>query len=81
MSAPCDACPLEVRGLYATAHNAVLAFEAAMKGDGDASRAIRKMRELKDAVEVFRPIVEAHFAECHPSNSFGPKSGHTVRLS
>lgn len=66
----CPACPLEVRGLYAAAHNAVLAFERALRGEGDAERAVRKLAELKDAVAKMTPIVEAHFADPAHSKIF-----------
>jgi len=58
----CIACPVEVRDLYATAHNATLAFEAALSGHGDSARAVRKLRELKESVERMKPIVEVHFS-------------------
>lgn len=59
----CAACAVEVRGLYATGHNALLAFDAAQGGHGDWSRFYREMEELRDAVAKMAPIVGAHFAD------------------
>jgi hypothetical protein len=70
MTDACPACPVEVRGLYAAAHNAVGAFERAMSGTGDAERAVRKLAELRDAVAKMKPIVEAHFADPAHSKIF-----------
>ncbi len=54
----CDACPVEVRGLYAAAHNAHGAWS---RGDSP-SRIAHKMDELAHAIARIAPIVEAHFA-------------------
>ena len=64
----CPACPVEVRGLHATAHNAVGAFEAAAKGHGDWSRVYRKMAELAEAVGDFQPVMDGHFARAAHSH-------------
>jgi hypothetical protein len=69
VSPPCPACPVGVRGLHATAHNAVGAFEAAAKGHGDWERAYRKMAELAEAVRSFQPVVDGHFDR--PAHSHG----------
>ena len=53
----CSACPVEVRGLYATAANAFGAWD---RGD-DPSRVARKMAELNEALELIKPIIDAHF--------------------
>lgn len=53
----CSACPVEVRGLYASAANA---FGAWSRHD-DPSRVARKMQELSEALDLIKPIVEAHF--------------------
>ncbi len=66
---PCIACPALVRSLHATAHNAVGAWEAAVKGHGDWQRAYRKMSELMQAVEGFQPVIDGHFAD--PLHSHG----------
>ena len=70
----CPACPVEVRGLYASAHNAVLAVEAAQGEMGSWERAFRKMAELKSAVEAMQPIVDKHFEDRSHWN--GPQSRH-----
>jgi hypothetical protein len=72
----CIACPIEVRGLGAVAHNAVCAFEAAASGSGSWERAARKMAELRRAVDEWRPIVEAHFADPMHSHGRPPTTGH-----
>lgn len=68
-SPPCPACPVEIRSLHATAHNAIGAFEAAAKGHGNWSRAYRKMAELAQVVREFQPVVDGHFAR--PAHSHG----------
>lgn len=55
----CLACPVEVRGLYAAAHNALGAYQRGDLGD----RVGRKMAELADALARIAPHVEQHFAE------------------
>jgi len=57
----CIACPVEVRGLYATAANMVIAVQMVLSGDCGPERAGRKLLELQEAVEKMRPIVEEHF--------------------
>lgn len=54
----CAACPVEVRGLYAAAHNALGAWRRGDRLD----RVTHKMDELADALTRLAPIVEAHFA-------------------
>jgi len=66
----CPACPILVRDLHATAHNALNAIDAALRGDGDWSRAKRKIEGLRASVKAFQPTVDAHFADrahSHPS--------------
>ena len=58
----CPACPVVVRGLYAAAHNAVGSFERMMASGESADRTIRKMQELRRAVERFRFVVDHHFS-------------------
>lgn len=62
-SEPCVWCPMEIRSLHATAHNAVGAFFAAVDGTGSWERAGRKMAELRQAVEHTRVGLDAHFAD------------------
>lgn len=57
----CMACPLEVRGLYATAANMVITVQMVLQGQCDPERAARKLLELQEAVEKMRPIMEEHF--------------------
>lgn len=58
---PCTACPVEVRGLYASAHNALGAWKRGDKPD----RVRHKMDELADAIALLAPLVDAHFREMH----------------
>lgn len=53
----CAACPAEVRGLYAAAHNALGAWK---RGD-HLDRVKHKMDELADALTCIEPIVKDHF--------------------
>lgn len=73
MADECMACPVEVRALYAAAHNAVGAIDRALQGHGDRARAIRKLYELKEEVERFKPIVERHFAQCRDGQLLASK--------
>lgn len=57
----CSWCPVEVRALFATAHNAVLALDMARAGVGDFERAWRKLAELRETVHVVQPLLDAHF--------------------
>lgn len=59
---PCPACPVEVRGLHAAASNAVGSVERWLTGEEDYERALRKIRQLKTAVDTMQTIVDAHFA-------------------
>lgn len=60
-SAPCPACPLEVRGLYAVAKNLLNLL------DGDPQRRARKLperiAEFREAVAALGPLVDAHFED------------------
>lgn len=60
---PCTACSIEVRGLYASASNAVSAWESYRLGFGNLARFVRRAADLGESVGRFRPIVEAHFAD------------------
>lgn len=62
-SEPCIFCPMEVRGMHATAHNAVGAFDAWRSGNGSLERFIRKMWDLKQSVQHNQPRIDAHFAD------------------
>lgn len=53
----CIACPVEVRGLYAAASNAL----GAWKRRDDPSRVARKMAELEEAIATITPVVDGHF--------------------
>lgn len=53
----CIACPVEVRGLYATASNALNAW----KCKDDPSRVARLMANLEEALSIIAPIVDKHF--------------------
>lgn len=75
MPEPCIACPVEVRGLYASASNAVRAVASARDGAGSWERAFRKLAELGEAVTLMAPIVEAHFSD------HGPRIANPIRLS
>lgn len=57
---------MEVRALYAAAHNALIAFRRAKEPDAwadDIMRYGRKMAQLDEAVKAIEPLIEAHFAE------------------
>jgi hypothetical protein len=56
----CIACPVEVRSLYASAHNAVGAVRRALEGGGDWSRAKRKLAELEETVARMRLVMDGH---------------------
>lgn len=56
----CVACPTDVRGLYAVAHNALGQWDAIKDSVAD-GRMHRKMSELRSSVESFRTIVNEHF--------------------
>jgi hypothetical protein len=60
-SAPCVACPIEVRDLAATAQNFLVRLDAYRQGNdvnlADAEHAFRR------SVERMRAISEAHFAD------------------
>lgn len=60
----CIACPVEVRGLGAVAHNLLGALD---RGEWD--RVARKKEELREALAALRPHVHAHFAD--PAHSHG----------
>lgn len=59
----CIVCPVEVRGLYATAHNAI----TAIRHGSDWSRTDRKIMELEESLQLLRPFIDAHFAD-HPGS-------------
>lgn len=67
MSHNCVWCPVETRGLYAYAYNAVLALDLARSGLGDQARADRKLAELRTAVmDLYGPEVNEHFEQTDP---------------
>lgn len=58
-SPACPMCPQKIRNLYATAHNLVVAWEAAADWDVVA----RKVLQLSDVVKDMAPLQRAHFAD------------------
>lgn len=60
---PCPACPMEVRDLAATAHNALLAVDHARNSMGDWNRAYRKLEGLRGSLSRMQSIVNKHFAD------------------
>lgn len=63
----CDVCSIEIRNLFAVAHNAVNAIDAAKRQEGSWERAYRKVEQLRHGVEMMQPIMDAHFAEVNKS--------------
>lgn len=57
------ACPVEVRSLFAAAHNAWGALDRARHGTEDWDRAWRKLNDLGKQVQAFQPIMDAHFGD------------------
>lgn len=71
----CPACPFEVRGLYAIAHNAVGEWRA----NGPSARFYRKMGEMADAVKLIQPLIDAHFADrAHAHGPDGPALARVI---
>jgi hypothetical protein len=66
-SAPCPACPAEVRGLYAVAFNLLN-----LRKDPDRwQRKIgERLDELQAAVDKMTPIIDAHFVNRAHSHGF-----------
>lgn len=62
----CVWCPVEVRDLFACAHNAAIAVAAAREGAGEWPRAYRKVTELIECLEKCQPDLDAHFAQIRP---------------
>lgn len=56
----CIVCPTEVRGIYAVAFNLINLFEG---GDKERlnRRLLERIQELKNAVTVLQPFIDAHF--------------------
>lgn len=72
----CIACPVEVRGLYAVAHNALNAYDTWKQyGSEEVPRFHRKIGELREQVECLKPIVEKHF------DDIGPLSGPAAKAT
>jgi hypothetical protein len=67
---PCPACPSIFRNLHAVAHNADEAFFAAGIGQGGWERAYRKMKELRQVVEEYQPLVDKHFEDGRHSHGW-----------
>lgn len=64
----CPACPMEVRAVYATAHNVVaewlhLRYAHEQGLPWDWNRLMRKIDELRVDVEQMAPIVNQHFED------------------
>ena len=57
----CIACPVDVRNLAATAHNAHGAVKAALEGTGSWGRAARKLGSLERALATFKESSDSHF--------------------
>ena len=53
----CCCCPIEVRGLFAVAHNLLQA-----NGSGNWSKVWQLLGELRIEVDKMQPLVDAHFA-------------------
>ncbi len=58
----CIWCPVEVRDLHACAFNACLAVEQAFElGAEYYPRAVRKIADLREALNKYQPLADAHF--------------------
>lgn len=53
---PCPFCPVEVRNLSATAHNAIVAWKA-----NDWQRLQQKLEALERALQQTQPLLDRHF--------------------
>lgn len=58
----CEACPVEVRGLFAAAVNACNSFKHGEVRNNPA-RLARKMQQLLLAAEDFQPFIDKHFKD------------------
>lgn len=61
--AACPCCHVKVRGLYASAHNSLIELDRLARGEGSKERGLRKLAELRQAVEDMKPLIDAHFAD------------------
>jgi hypothetical protein len=70
---PCPMCPTEVRNLAATAHNLLNRYDDVfVRGQRDACSLAKfhdYVRLLREAVEMVKPLSDAHFAD--PLHSHG----------
>lgn len=59
----CFVCPLEIRHLTATVHNALNALDAARSDlhHADWQRAWRKVEEMREALNLLKPTIDKHF--------------------
>ena len=71
----CPMCPLEVRNLHAVAHNVLKRWDAIMGGE-PVAHFRSKLEDLRDAVEVAQPLVDAHFA--NRAHSHAPETAPVV---
>lgn len=55
---PCPACPIAIRGLYATAFNFCNVLEGKSTTSSDTS-----LDDLKAALAAAAPLIDAHFAD------------------
>jgi hypothetical protein len=61
--AECEACPVEVRVLFAAAFNACKSFEHSKRGGENPECLARKMAELRQACTAFQPFIDKHFKD------------------
>ena len=66
---PCPMCPIEIRNLSATAHNAVNRWDDWRQRGESLCKLESKMEDLRRAVAVVKPLSDAHFAD--PAHSHG----------
>lgn len=68
---PCPMCPMEMRGLAAIAHNLVNAWDSYKESGESFCKVAAKMEDLRDAVKMVQPFVDAHFADRKHSHGAG----------
>jgi hypothetical protein len=56
---PCPCCPMEIRNLGAVAHNTLTVWDDVHRRD----KLPQRMEELRAALQLYRPLVDAHFAD------------------
>jgi len=67
---PCPMCPIEIRNLHAVAHNFLNRWDAWRQHGGDFGAVVEKARDLERAVQLAKPLADAHFADrahSHPA--------------